>query len=148
MRHRRRIAITVLGIGVGALGITQAVSGEARRPAAPSTDSIRAVAQVPDATATTGDDADERVRRSESERAGRAAIDAVGGGRVSAVEREDEPGVAWEVEVVQPDGTEVEVDLDRDFGRVATDRDDEGAKDDDSAGADEVGEPRDDSDAD
>ena len=41
MRYRRKIAITVLGIGVGALGIAQAVSGEARRSSAPSVDSAR-----------------------------------------------------------------------------------------------------------
>ena len=132
MRHRRIIAITVLGMGVGALGIAQAVSGEGRRSSAPSVDSARYAAQAPDATETTSDDTDQQVRGSDAERAARAAVDAAGGGRASAVEREDEPGVAWEVEVVQPDGTQVEVDLDRNFGRVATDRDDDGAKDDDA----------------
>jgi uncharacterized membrane protein YkoI len=125
MRQRRTVAIitlTALALGVGTLGIAQALGGAASRSS---------VAQAPRTTDTTGDDADAVVRGSEAERAGRAAADAVGGGRVSAVEREDEPGVAWEVEVVQPDGTQVEVDLDRSLGRVAVDRDDDGAKDDD-----------------
>jgi uncharacterized membrane protein YkoI len=132
MRHRRRIAITVLGMGVGALAIAQAVSGEARRSSAASADSARYTAQAPGTPDTTSDDTDEQARGSDAERAARAAVAAVGGGRASAVEREDEPGVAWEVEVVQPDGTQVEVDLDRNFERVATDRDDDGASDDDA----------------
>ena len=134
MRHRRTgavITITVLGLGVGALGVAQALSGEARRSGA---------AQAPGTTETAGDDADQAVRGSDAERAGRAAVDAVGGGRVAAVEREEEPGVAWDVEVVALDGTQVEVDLDRDFGRVAVDRDDDGAKDD---SADDAGQAQD-----
>jgi hypothetical protein len=142
MRHKRKIAITVLGIGVGALGVAQAVSGETRRSSAPSADPAPYAAQAPGATDTTSDDTDEQARGSDAERAGRAAVDAVGGGRVSSVEREDESGVAWEVEVLQPDGSQVEVDLDRNLGRVAIDRDDDSAKDDDA------GEARSDSDND
>jgi hypothetical protein len=141
MRHRRRLAIMILGIGVGALGIAQAVSGDVRRSSSPTADPARYAAQAPGVTEATSDDTDEQARGSAAERAGRAAVDAVGGGRVSAVEREDEPGVAWEVEVVQPDGTQVEVDLNRAFSRVAIDRDDDGAKDD-------TGEPQEGSDDD
>lgn len=132
MQHRRIMAITVLGMGVGALGIAQAVSGEAPRSSASSVESARYAAQAPDAREGTSDDTDQEVRGTDAERAARAAVEAVGGGRASVVEREDEPGVAWEVEVVQPNGTQIEVDLDRNFGRVATDRDDDSATDDDA----------------
>ena len=137
MRHRRKMAViatTVLGAGAGALGIAQAVSGAVRQTATQSPDVVGRVAQ------TVGDDPDQQVRGSDAERAGRAAVDAVGGGHVVAVEREDERGVAWEVELAQPDGSQVEVDLNQQFQRVAVDRDDDGADDDDSADDDDVGE--------
>ena len=148
MRHRRKMAViatTVLGAGAGALGIAQAVSGAVRQTATQSPDVGGRVAQAPRTMLTTDDDPDQQVRGSDAERAGRAAVDAVGGGRVVAVEREDERGVAWEVELVQQDGTQMEVDLNQQFQRVAVDRDDERA-DDDSADDDDVGEARDDDD--
>jgi len=46
------------------------------------------------------------VSRQEAER---AAVSAVGGGRVTWVGREDERGAAWEVEVTRADGSEVDV---------------------------------------
>jgi hypothetical protein len=142
MRHRRKMAIiatTVLGAGAGTVGIAQAVSGAVRQTATQSPDVVGRVAQ------TVGDDPDQQVRGSDAERAGQAAVDAVGGGRVVAVEREHERGVAWEVELAQPDGTQVEVDLNQHFQRVAVDRDDD-RSDDDSADDDDVGEARDDDD--
>jgi hypothetical protein len=138
-RKHAIVAAAVLGMGAGGLGIAQAVSGEAKEASA--AEAVR-VAQTP------GDDADEQVGGPEAERAERAAVDAVGGGRVVGVEREDERGVAWEVEVVQRDGREVEVDLDRGFEQVAIERADDGAEDEpeaaDDDGATEVREGRDD----
>jgi hypothetical protein len=136
------IASTILGAGAGALGIAQAVSGAVRHTATQSPDAGGRIAQAPGSAQTAGDDPDQQVRGSDAERAGQAAVDAVGGGRVVAVEREDETGVAWEVELAQADGTQVEVDLNQDFQRVAVDRDDDRA-DDDSAADDDVGEARD-----
>jgi hypothetical protein len=60
-----------------------------------------------------GDEADERVIGPSADRAGRAALREVPGGRVTAVERDADPGAAWEVEVVRRDGTVVDVELDR-----------------------------------
>lgn len=142
MAPRRKhaiVAAAVLGMGAGGLGIAQAMSGEARE--ASGAEAVR-VAQ------TAGDDSDERVGGPEAERAERAAVDAVGGGRVVGVEREDERGVAWEVEVVQRDGREVEVDLNRGLEQVAIDRADDdqedGPENADDDGATEVREGRDD----
>jgi len=127
MIHRRKLAIglaAVLGIGAGGLSIAQAVGGES--------------ASTPNAI---DDDADRQVGGSEGERAGLAALDAVGGGRVLGVEREDERAVMWEVEVVQGDGRELEVELDENLERAAVDRDDAGAEperaDDDGTGGDD-----------
>ena len=64
-------------------------------------------------------DADDRVL-SDSERtsASRAATAAVGGGTVTDAGASDDPGVAYEVDVRQADGTEWDVDLDSSFAVV------------------------------
>jgi hypothetical protein len=73
-----------------------------------------------------GGDSEEQATGPEAERAKRAAVEAVGGGRAAGVEREDEGGAAWEVEVVRSDGRQVEVKLDRSFERVSVETDDDG----------------------
>ncbi len=50
-----------------------------------------------------------------------AATAAVGGGRVTDIERSDDPGEAYEVEVVK-DGVEIDVALDEDLRRVPNQR--------------------------
>ena len=57
------------------------------------------------------------------DRASAAAIEAAGGGVVTDADRSDDAGVAYEVDVRLDDGTEVDVDLDADFGVVRTDVD-------------------------
>jgi uncharacterized membrane protein YkoI len=141
MAPRRKLAIVTaaaLGMGAGGLAIAEAVSREAKEASA---------AEAVRVTQTAGDEPDERVGTPGAERAEQAAVDAVGGGRVVGVEREDERGVAWEVEVVQRDGREVEVDLNRGLEQVAIDRADDGAEDEPETaddGAAEVREGRDD----
>lgn len=49
------------------------------------------------------------------DRAGQAALAKVGQGRVGEVERENEGGSAYEVEVILDDGSEVDVELGADF---------------------------------
>ena len=56
--------------------------------------------------AATGPDAD---------RAGKAAVDSVGGGTVAAIHAENEGTVAFDVEVTKTDGTLVEVQVTKDF---------------------------------
>jgi uncharacterized membrane protein YkoI len=111
MTRSRKLALTfaaVVGVGAGGLGIAQALG------------------QAP------GEDGDRQVTGPDAERARSAALEAVGGGRVIAVEREDEGDSAWEVEVVRSDGREVEVELDGSFARVSVDRGDAaGERDDD-----------------
>ena len=68
----------------------------------------------------------------DAQKAKAAALKAVGAGRVGSVETENEPGSAWEVEIVRPDGTEVEATLDSAYRSVAVERDDDGPGDDDS----------------
>lgn len=54
-----------------------------------------------------------------SQQANTAALAATRGGRATEVEVDTKGGAAWEVDVIKPDGTVVDVRLDRRFGLVA-----------------------------
>jgi uncharacterized membrane protein YkoI len=58
----------------------------------------------------------------ELQRASDAAIAAAGGGTVTDAERSDDPGHAFDVEVRLVDGSEVDVDLDANFGVLSVER--------------------------
>ena len=75
----------------------------------------------------TGGDSGERVTGPGAEKAGSAALRAVGGGTVTEVEREDGAG-AFEVEVERDDGRQVEVHLDGDLDVLARQPDDDGTE--------------------
>ncbi|HXH32970.1 MAG TPA: hypothetical protein VNJ54_01000 [Plantibacter sp.] len=49
-----------------------------------------------------------------------AALAEAGGGTVTDVDRSDDPGVAFEVDVLLANGDELEIDLDADFAVVAS----------------------------
>ena len=85
------------------------------------------------AIAIAGNDSEGGVTGPDADRATAAALDATGGGTANAVERDDENGATWEVEVTKPDGTTVDVRLDSDFEVVVIEGDTE-AEDDDDAG--------------
>ncbi len=72
---------------------------------------------------------DEPLAGSQLERATTAALEAVGPGEVVGTEAGDDDGAAYEVEVLLSDGSQVEVQLDRDFAVIATEADDDGAGD-------------------
>ena len=80
------------------------------------------------------DDADTPASGSAADQARQAAEAAVSGATAREVEREagddDNPASAWEVELVRPNGSTVEVDLDAGFKVLATDRDDDRRNDD------------------
>lgn len=90
--------VAVLALVAGGVGIAQAVGG----------------------------DSEEQVTGPEADKAKRAALEAVGGGRAAGVERNDGGDGAWEVEVVRPDGSEVEVKLSRDLERADVATEDDG----------------------
>jgi len=56
------------------------------------------------------------------DRASRVALDRVGGGKVTGTEVGDEEGY-YEVEVTKPDGSQVDVHLNRDFSPAGTESD-------------------------
>jgi uncharacterized membrane protein YkoI len=65
----------------------------------------------------------------ERDRASSAALDAVGEGKVTGTETDDEEG-AYEIEVTRPDGSQVDVHLDKDFKVLSQDADDEDGDED------------------
>lgn len=60
-------------------------------------------------------DTEKPVDSSDAARAGRAALDAVGGGTVQDVDLDNENGAVWEVEIIREDGTPVDVLVDQNF---------------------------------
>ncbi|MBL7252743.1 PepSY domain-containing protein [Paractinoplanes lichenicola] len=63
----------------------------------------------------TAANADADVSGADRDRVGNAAVQAVGGGTVVDVESSDDQGEAYEAEVRKPDGSEVDVVLDKDL---------------------------------
>ena len=78
-----------------------------------------------------GGEGDENVTGVQADRARAAALDATNGGRVDEVEREDEHGAVWKVEVIKANGDSVEVRLDGGYHVVATETDHESATEND-----------------
>ena len=68
---------------------------------------------------------------SELAKASAAALRATGGGTVNETERDSEQGATYEVEVTKPDGSTVDVRLDRSFSVLVIDSDSEQADDGD-----------------
>lgn len=71
-------------------------------------------------------EADEQVKdQTTSDRARAAALRAAGDGRVTEIERADEGQSGYEVEVKRSDGSYVEIALDRGYGVVSVENDDD-----------------------
>jgi hypothetical protein len=72
-----------------------------------------------------GDDEGGSVTGPQADRATAAALAYTKGGTANAVERDNEDGATWEVEVTKPDGTTVDVRLDAAFKVMGVDGDSE-----------------------
>ena len=80
---------------------------------------------------------EEQLTGPEAEMAKSAAIEAVGGGTVTEVERDDGDGTgAFEVEVTRDDGSQLEVHLDGDYNVVGQVPDEDGTNDKDGSNED------------
>ena len=111
MTRSRKLVVSgavVVALGVGGVGLAQAVGG----------------------------DSDEQATGPDADRAKAAAVKLVGGGNAVGVERDDDGGGAWEVEVEKRDGSVVEVDLTGDLKQAGVQRDDDGAGSEGSEGSD------------
>ena len=71
-----------------------------------------------------GDDTDAPLTGETYDRATAAALEHTGGGEVVETEEGDD-GAAYGVEIVLPDGSQVEVNLDADFAVISTEADDD-----------------------
>jgi hypothetical protein len=65
--------------------------------------------------------------QAQADDASAAALEATGGGEVNSVERDNEDGATWEVEVTRTDGTTVDVRLDQGYAVVVIEGDTEDA---------------------
>ena len=77
-----------------------------------------------------GDDNEEPITGEALDRASAAALAHTGGGRVTDTEQGDEDSF-YEVEVTLPDGSQVDVQLDKSFKVVGSETEREGEEDDD-----------------
>lgn len=89
-----------------------------------------AAAVVVGGVAVGGDEGDDgpasrNYTQEQADRAEEAALEATGGGTANSVERDNENGATWEVEVTEPDGDVVDVRLDADYEVVVIESDDE-----------------------
>jgi hypothetical protein len=66
---------------------------------------------------------DSGINGATAEKAASAAIAAADGGRVTSLDQDNEGVSVWEVEVTKPDGSTVDVTLDRDFKVISAQRD-------------------------
>lgn len=118
-------AVAVLAIG--GVAIATATSGdEPAKPAgvaAQETENETGENET-DENETEENEADEQASGPRADAAARAALEAVGGGKVLEVETADEGMSGFEVEVERPDGSYVEVNLDNDLQVVGTESDD------------------------
>jgi hypothetical protein len=74
-------------------------------------------------SATPDDHGGRNVSAEDYARVSAAALAAVGGGEVIELKRDDDPGVAWEVEILLTTGGEAEVELAEDLSVVRIDLD-------------------------
>ncbi|QHC56487.1 PepSY domain-containing protein [Rathayibacter tanaceti] len=85
--------------------------------------------------ATDGFDGRESLTGSDLDRASEAALAEIGGGTVTAAERDDDGATGYELELRDEDGLEYDVRLDDSFVVVAVDPDDDRARSDASPAA-------------
>ncbi|MGH9025020.1 MAG: hypothetical protein ACRDWD_02730 [Acidimicrobiia bacterium] len=109
MTQRAKIIVASTAAAVAALGIGAGVA----------------------AAGANGDDSEPAITGNDLDQASAAALEATGGGSVTDTEVGDEESY-YEVEVTLDDGSQVDVQLDKDFqvvGQEADSTDDEGSRD-------------------
>jgi hypothetical protein len=113
MKRKAIIAVAaVLALGVGGAGVATALGADI-------------------APGGSDNGSDGSVSGPGADQAKAAALTITGGGQANQVERDNENGATWEVEVTKPDGTTVDVRLDGSYNKVVveSDRGDKGKDD-------------------
>jgi hypothetical protein len=95
--------------------------------------SVVMTAAVGGAIAFASSDSEGGVTGRQADRAIHAALEATRGGTANAVERDSEKGAFWEVEVTKPDGSVVDVRLNRDYSVRVVEGDNETADTNDAS---------------
>ena len=110
-------ALAALALGGAALA--QAGGGGSSDQQAPAATASQSGSQQDESTApdSSASDPSTPITGSPLERAKAAALDATGGGQVTATEVRDEEGY-YEVEVTRSDGSQVDVHLDRNYNLI------------------------------
>ena len=108
-------AVAALAVGGATLAIAQSEGGDPIGPAE---------AEEVGEHESSASEAAEEASGAAADDAARAALDAVGGGKVLEVEHADDGVSGFEVEVERPDGSYVEVNLDESLEVVSTGGDD------------------------
>ena len=137
------LAVALVSV-VAAVGITLAVTSgddddddaEEIAQAASSADDTAGTAPTQEAPAVDADDSvvdaddtddtpdpvadvdDQPISNADADRVSKAALAIAGSGTVTDLDRSDDPGEAWEVEVTMDDGSELDVALDEKLNRV------------------------------
>ena len=88
-----------------------------------------AVAVAAGVAAAAGASGEDGVTGPDADKAIAAALAETGGGTANSVERDNEDGATWEVEVTRPDGVTVDVRLDADFAVVVVEGDSDAGAD-------------------
>ncbi|WP_077487628.1 PepSY domain-containing protein [Sinomonas mesophila] len=123
---RKTLWITSLAAAAATLGgasaaVAGSTLGDSQSLAGPSTvapnSSFHVVSTEQD---DDGSDSGAPLSAEERDKAGQAALAKVGQGQVGEVERENEAGSAYEVGIILPDGSEVDVELGADFQVLRT----------------------------
>jgi hypothetical protein len=86
---------------------------------------VAAAALAGGTVAIASSDSEGGVTGPQADRAVRAALEATDGGTANTVERDNEDGATWEVEVTRTDGTTVDVRLSDNYEVIIVEGDDE-----------------------
>lgn len=123
--------IAVLGLGIGGFALADTLDDANDDDRVVITSGDTPVA-VPSGEATNGadpspsfsnDDDDRPISEQEYAEVSAAALAATGGGTVTELKRDDDPGKAWEVEVRLDNGDDADVELDADLTVLRIDLD-------------------------
>jgi uncharacterized membrane protein YkoI len=118
MQKRKIVAGTLVAaaLGLGGTAIARASSAPDEGQSGPNVQHESQDSAKDSEGGATGSDAD---------RAKEAALKETGGGHANAVERDNEDGATWEVEVTKKDGKTVDVRLDENYKTIVVESDSE-----------------------
>jgi hypothetical protein len=123
----KKVVIATVLVAALAAGTAALVGSSQAKPKTASAALTVSRARAADEGGNEGtNDGEGRESGPEADRAKAAALRATGGGHVNAVERDNEDGATWEVEVTKNDGQTVDVREDANYNVMKIESDAEG----------------------